>query len=150
MAQQIKDSDVGIMQEKQPGRRDWGGPIRELLGTAKIGKLSHEAANYTIAWLRNQTDYQHKTRVYKNALFGYDPTNERFKNMVLDFWNEYSKEVGSWRDQPYWAYFLKKHNMTPLPFPTTTYPEMGSGGKKGFNGHIYVKSKSQAKESWSL
>jgi len=144
MAQQIRHSNVGIMQQQQqPGRRDLHGPIKELQHTATLGKLSWKAANYTIDWLHNQSDYRPRTRVYKNAHFGYDPHQPRYQNFVLDFWKEYSKEVGSWRDQPYWAYFLKKHGLTPLSFPGPL--QFGAGGEKGHNGHVYVKKRNQPK-----
>jgi hypothetical protein len=137
MAMEIRASDVGLMQDKQPGRRDFNGPIKELQHTAAVGKLSWKAANYTIAWLQNQTDFRKRTRVYKNARFGYDPSSKRYRDFVLDFWNEYSKEVGSWRDQPYWAYFLRKHKMKPLRFPGRL--QQGAKGVKGHNGHVYVR-----------
>lgn len=136
MAQQIQDSDVGLMQQKQPGRREIDGPVRELLGAVQVHKLSAEAADITIAWLRNRTDYRERTPVYKNALFGYNPASKRFQNTVFEFWNEYSKEEGSWRDQPQWAYYLSRHGMVPLDFPYT--PPMAKAGRKGHNGHTYV------------
>jgi hypothetical protein len=133
----IRASDVGLMQDKQVGRRIKDGPIRELEHAVDIKKLSWEAANYTIQWLRNRTDYQTRTRVYKNALFGYDPANAKFQAFVTEFWQEYSKEAGSWRDQPYWAYFLSRHNMRPISFPVN--PPKGVRGKQGHNGHVYVQ-----------
>jgi hypothetical protein len=144
MARQIlksKDDVGGLMQAKQIGsnHKPVKGPVVELRKNARMGKVSWAMANATIDWLRNQSDYKPmgQTAVYKNALFGYNPNNPVFRTMVVDFWKEYSKERASWRDQPYWAYFLSKHQMTPLKFPIVP-PPMGPGGARGHNDHIYV------------
>jgi hypothetical protein len=148
MARRILQSSVGLMQAKQIGsnNKPVKGPVVELKKNARMGKVGWEAANATIAWLRSQSNYQRngKTPVYKNALFGYDPHNPRFRSMVQDFWQEYSKETASWRDQPYWAYFLSKHHMSPLKFPSV--PPLGPGGERGHNGHIYVKPSEEPTE----
>lgn len=145
MAQLVSTSSDGLMQATQIGsnHKPVNGPIVELKKNARIGKVSWETANYTIAWLKRQPDFKNNRRqgkttlVYKNALFGYDPHNQRFTTMAEDFWKEYSQEKGSWRDQPYWAYFLSKHDITPLPFPFD--PPIGPQGTPGHNGHIYVQ-----------
>lgn len=140
MVKKIKTPDVGRMQGRQPGIGPRDGPIKELTKNAVVGKDSFETANDTIAWLLNQTGYQYKrtrTLVYKNAQFGYDPYNPRFRNFVTDFWKEYSKEMGSWRDQAYWAYFLSKHGMKPINFPVKGITSHGEGGKQGHNRHVY-------------
>jgi hypothetical protein len=152
MAQLVSTSSVGLMQATQIGanRKPVNGPITELKKNARFGKVSWETANYTIAWLKSQPDFKNNKRqgqttlVYKNALFGYDPHNPRFTTMVEDFWKEYSQEKGSWRDQPYWAYFLSKHGITPLPFPFV--PPIGPQGMPGHNGHIYVKQFQQQQQ----
>jgi hypothetical protein len=146
MAKQVRESDAGLMQGRQPGIGPRNGPIKELTKNARVGKDSFETANYTIAWLLNQTDYKQRTPVYKNAQFGYDPSNPRFRNFVTEFWGEYSKEMGSWRDQAYWAYFLSKHGMKPIGFPDNGHTSHGEGGKQGHNGHIYdLRSKAAEK-----
>jgi hypothetical protein len=138
LGRRIRASDVGLMQDKQIGREDEDGPVRELEHAVKLKKLSGEAANYTIQWLRNRADYQKHTRAYKNAVFGYDPANAKFQAFVTEFWQEYSKETGSWRDQSYWAYFLARHGKRPISFPVK--PPKGAHDKKGHNGHVYVET----------
>jgi len=141
LAWSILHSPSGLMQEKQIGNngKPVKGPVVELWRNARIGKVSWEAANYTVHWLRAQADYHRngKTPVYKNAIFGYDPHNLRLRACMEDFWREYSLERGSWRDQSYWAYFLSKHKIRPLPFPFQ--PPMGVSGREGHNGHVYVQ-----------
>jgi hypothetical protein len=45
---------------------------------------------------------------------GYDPTNEWYQNASMFFWDRFSQEVDSWRDQPLWAYTLHHFGMEPL------------------------------------
>jgi hypothetical protein len=123
MARKILQSSVDLlMQAKQIGsnNKPVKGPVVELKKNGRMGKVGWEAVNATIAWPRNQSDYQRngKTPVNKNALFGYD---ERFRSMVQDFWQVYSKEMASWRDQPYWASFLSNTTCYPSSsfFPTS-------------------------------
>ena len=157
----VQSSSSGIMQPLQMGsnHKPIPGPVVELKKNARMGKVSWEAANITIAWLRNQSDYPRRTSrdrhgrhrhrghhpeqehhvipVYKNALFGYDTQHDQVTTMMNDFWKVYSMEQGSWRDQPYWAYFLYKHHITPIPFPIIPLP-LGPPGRIGHNGHIYI------------
>jgi hypothetical protein len=141
MAKLILQSPVGLMQGKQIGsnNKPVKGPVIELRKNARMGKVSWEAANATIEWLRKQSNYERMGHVpvFKNAMFGYDPLNSKFRRMLQDFWQEYSKETASWRDQSYWAYFLYKHSMKPLGFPFP--PPLGPEGERGHNGHIYVE-----------
>jgi hypothetical protein len=164
VAQTIYQSDVGLMQHAQQAVQNIAHEIHKNI---RLGKLSPETGGITNRWLRQQSDFHGRIPVYKNALFGYAPHNVKFQQMATDFWNEYSKEVGSWRDQPYWAYFLHHHHMTPLKFPLalphvedfetikssnqTTTTRIGGGrnregvlpfgaiGQKGHAGHTYVQ-----------
>ena len=72
----------------------------------------------------------------------YDPKNEKFQQISDYFWNHYSSEVGSWRDQPMWAYTLYHFNITPMVLTTEGNIERGGnlfkpGGKMGWGGHVY-------------
>jgi hypothetical protein len=141
-AVQIHMSEVGLMQGGQLGSNSETSdpPIAELERNVELGKVGGEEANITIQWLKSRPDYRPKRiKVYKNAIFGYDPSNEKFRNFVEEFWKEYSREVGSWRDQSYWAYYLYHHRLQPLAWPFSPNPPMGSKGRRGHNGHVYVE-----------
>ena len=43
----------------------------------------------------------------------YDPQNANFRNLSSAFWDKYSKEDTSWRDQPLWRYFIDKMQLQP-------------------------------------
>ena len=54
-----------------------------------------------------------KERIYENTAFAYDTTNERAVQCLESFWDLYSSQRMTHRDQPLWAYTLRKHNVVP-------------------------------------
>ena len=138
MAKEIKQNPVGLMQDKQEGLRGDNRPIQELVKVAKEGKLSYELANKTIQWLENQSDYRSDASVYKNAIFGYDPSNSKVRKLMTDFWEIYAGEELSWRDQPIWAYLLAREEMRPLELHRKNGKLFGEFGERGHGGHVYV------------
>ena len=138
MAQDIKRNPVGLMQDRQEGINGKEAPLKELKKVVREKKLSKKLAEKTIKWLKNQSDFKDDAKVYKNAIFGYDPRNEIVKKLTTDFWDIYSQEELSWRDQPFWAYFLARDGMSPLSLHRKNGPIFGQKGKRGHSGHIYV------------
>jgi hypothetical protein len=68
---------------------------------------------------------------------GYDPTNENFLQATEYFWNHYSKEEDSWRDQPLWCYTLEHLQLKPL----TMRPLFVENTERmGHKGHFYDAS----------
>lgn len=73
----------------------------------------------------------------------YDPSNLRYREASTFFWDRYSRELDSWRDQPLWSYCLYHFNITPLVF--TDAGRILDGGDMfvsvsklmGFRGHRY-------------
>jgi hypothetical protein len=45
---------------------------------------------------------------------GYDPTNVHFQRAAEYFWNHYSKEEDSWRDQPLWCHTIERSHIKPI------------------------------------
>jgi hypothetical protein len=45
---------------------------------------------------------------------GYDPTNAHFQKAAEYFWNHYSKEEDSWRDQPLWCHTIERFHIKPI------------------------------------
>jgi hypothetical protein len=45
---------------------------------------------------------------------GYDPTNVHFQQAAEYFWNHYSKEEDSWRDQPLWCHTIERSHIKPI------------------------------------
>jgi hypothetical protein len=48
------------------------------------------------------------------SITAYDPTNAWYQNASTFFWNRYSLELESWRDQPFWAYTLHHFGIEPM------------------------------------
>jgi hypothetical protein len=65
---------------------------------------------------------------------GYDPTNENFQKATEYFWNHYSLEEDSWRDQPLWSYTLSHFHLTPLKLGPLFRQ---NGDRMGHKGHKY-------------
>jgi hypothetical protein len=85
---------------------------------------------------------------YMFSLFlftAYDPSNQLYRKVSSFFWDHYSQEVDSWRDQPLWSYCVHHFNVTPLVF--TKKGKIVHGGdyfesnhtQMGFNGHTYTE-----------
>jgi hypothetical protein len=63
------------------------------------------------------------------------------------FWDRYSQEVDSWRDQPLWSYSMHHFNITPVVLlkGLARSRHLLDGGdlfieklkKRGFGGHVY-------------
>jgi hypothetical protein len=58
--------------------------------------------------------------------------------LSLKFWERYSLELDSWRDQPLWSYMIKKLNITQVPFPDNHQDFFNKIIKfRGHGGHRY-------------
>jgi hypothetical protein len=74
----------------------------------------------------------------------YDPSNLRFQEASTFFWDRYSQELDSWRDQPLWSYTLHHFNITPaVLFKKSERREwfiMLPAATRGFGGHLHDES----------
>jgi hypothetical protein len=74
----------------------------------------------------------------------YDPSNPRFQEASSFFWDRYSQELDSWRDQPLWSYTLYHFNITPVVLFDKNHRRkmflMLPASTKGFGGHIHDES----------
>jgi hypothetical protein len=77
----------------------------------------------------------------------YDPSNQRFQEASSFFWDRYSQELDSWRDQPLWSYTLHHFNITPeVLFKEGKRRQlfiMLPAATMGFGGHIHGESNDQ-------
>jgi hypothetical protein len=70
----------------------------------------------------------------------YDPSNLRFQEASSFFWDRYSQELDSWRDQPLWSYALHHFKITPeVLFKKGEELELFIEHRSamGFGGHRY-------------
>ena len=98
--------------------------------------------NLTMTWLRNQGDYSNQCTIYINRHFAYDPRNVIYQQISDYFWDEYSKEYGSWRDQLLWCYVLYKYKIKPVNLYKSVAPMkdlfVENRHNWGFNGHKHA------------
>ena len=112
---------IGLMQNRQPYIRTI---LHEIYKNTRLGKDSPERAQITKDFFHSHGWFRKNKRqfkVYKNALFGYNPRDVQYQQLTTDFWSEYSKERGSWRDQPYWAFYLVQLGRFKLQRPSSLF-----------------------------
>jgi hypothetical protein len=133
VAQQVLQSSVGLAQTPHPK----GGTIEdEFLRIVHGSKDSVHNVNKSLIWMNSQGDYMPDIPIYQNKFFAYNPKSLSFQRLANFFWDHYSLEQDSWRDQPLWAYSLHHLNMTPLVLSNTTLIKDVSRNR-GMNGHRY-------------
>ena len=146
LSQKIKTSNRGLMQLKhyiytQMNDSQVYGPMEEYDLIVKLKKDTVDNVAKSIDWLNSQPDFDNNsTTIWANTYFGYDPQNLKYQYLSLQFWDHYSLEQDSWRDQGLWAYMLRKHFGVPLQFPVKKHHLLFYDEKqiKGYNGHQYV------------
>jgi hypothetical protein len=91
----------------------------------------------SLAWMKEQEDFKDKVQMYQCTYFLYDPSSKNFRDATEFFWNMYSQELDSWRDQPLIAYTLHHFDMKPLDLDGHVLSVGGSGPGMGHGGHTY-------------
>ena len=122
------------MQKVHPKNRT--GVLSEFLAIQDSKKDIESNIIASLQWMIAQPDFDPKAPVYENDNFGYDPNNKAFQKVSQAFWDRYSLELDSWRDQPLWAFMMHRYNITPVPWPNTELTEACTG-RMGHHGHEY-------------
>jgi hypothetical protein len=84
-------------------------------------KDTQSNAFLTEEWLRAQPDFdENLVSTYTNFL-GYDPTSPMYQEISESFWDVYSQETTTPRDQPLFSYFVfNRFHAQPALLHTTT------------------------------
>jgi hypothetical protein len=137
-AERILSSDVGLSQRKHPLR---GGPPREFVRIYRAGKDIASNIIKSQEWLDAQPDYDKKCQMYENSHFGYSVHSGHFQEAADFFWDHYSKEEDSWRDQPLWCYVLSHFHIVPLDIEADKSNKLFSvdNSRYGMQGHRYTE-----------
>ncbi|CAJ1966570.1 unnamed protein product [Cylindrotheca closterium] len=133
LARQVVESDVGFAQYQHPGG---GGAFAEFRRIAKVGKDRLSNIEASKEWLRNRSDFSPNCTLYENRYIAYSVNSTNFRKATDFFWDRYSKEVDSWRDQPLWCYVLEHFNLTPVPLEHRKLFRM-THRRMGKNKHKY-------------
>jgi hypothetical protein len=150
VAREIKNTPTGLAQRPHP---KGGTALSEFSRILLKHKDIPSNVEASVLWLQSQPDFDNRCKMYQNTFFGYDPKNPTWQAAVEFFWNRYSLEVDSWRDQPLWCYTLQHVGLTqPMMLP-----EEGSNGlfqkdksRTGHNDHQYNEEADGKKSSESL
>jgi hypothetical protein len=111
MADRIRRSPYGLAQVKHRKSKTALQEFDSILKSTKDIPRNIEAS---IRWFASQPDFKNNCTLYENSYFGYDPNNARFQEASEFFWDRYSLELDSWRDQPLWCYTLEHFHLRPI------------------------------------
>jgi len=140
-AHAILDSRDGLMQVRH-FRRVKASESEIEIEMELLNQLRKDLPENLIAfrtWLKNQSDYDGRnTLLWNNGHFGYDPTNVRFQELSKVFWEKYSMEKDSWRDQPLWAYLVHKLKIEAVIMQEDAEEVFLDSGTKGHADHEYT------------
>eukprot|EP00980_Cylindrotheca_fusiformis_P013160 scaffold3337_cov95-Cylindrotheca_fusiformis.AAC.3 len=136
LAAKLADSDVGLMQYINPLNRT--SISDELAAIQRGAKDIPENVENTLKWMISQPDFADTIPIYWNEQFGYNPKSKVFQRLSKAFWDVYSEEVLSWRDQPLWAFMLHRYNVTPMLWPKDIQLWRRKKEDYGHNGHTYT------------
>lgn len=136
------DESAGLMQSLHPKNRT--GVVGEFLAIQNSKKDVPANIVTSLQWMIAQKDLDPKAPIYLNENFGYNPKSPVYQRVSQAFWDHYSMEEDSWRDQPLWAFMLHRYNVTPMPYPPNVYDNLwgrNRGKLLGHNGHEYKSEK---------
>jgi hypothetical protein len=106
-----------FMQEKH--RKDFvrkGGIVAECYNITKQMRDSSESIQKTINFFKNydpSVDLQFP-QYFENTVFGYKFNDKTIRDFTKKFWEIYTKEDITYRDQPLWNFLLLKYGYKPL------------------------------------
>lgn len=136
LAKAIFDSPEGLFQNRHEVDQ---GPIHELNRIVAKNKDIRPNVEASKTWLLKQPDFDANLPMYVNTFIGYNPKNERFQQVARFFWDRYSLELDSWRDQPLWSYALHKYKVQPTRLGTFKALFQQVFRNMGYAGHRYNK-----------
>jgi hypothetical protein len=142
LADQIyNDHESGLMQSIHPNNRS--GVISEFLAIQHSHKDIEGNIVKSLNWMIGQDDFDPTATVYLNENFGYNPNSYVYQKTSKAFWERYSLEEDSWRDQPLWSFMLHRFNVIPLPYPVQKDQVWKRNTERtlGHNRHEYLSEK---------
>lgn len=134
IAHTLSSTSPGLMQIVNPKNRS--GIFGEFFAIQRSNKDIESNIIKSLKWMLSQSDFDPDIPIYLNEQFGYSPKSKIFQKVSQAFWDRYSQEVDSWRDQPLWAFMMHRYNVTPIPWPSNKL--WGRSSKDyGHNAHKY-------------
>lgn len=137
LAEMIEAYEPGFMQFRHPRKRK--SLMKEFEGIAMAKKDNEANLNKSTTWMKAQPDFNDTTNIFLNQCIGYNPRSKIFQELTTSMWERYSLELDSWRDQPLWAFMLRRHKVEPKVFPTSWWKlfKKKAPNEHGHGGHMY-------------
>mmetsp|Transcript_15801 Transcript_15801/g.23196 ORF Transcript_15801/g.23196 Transcript_15801/m.23196 type:complete len:334 (-) Transcript_15801:290-1291(-) len=129
-AKKCRSSEFGLTQAKHMA----GSITQEFKNILNAHKDIQKNVDASMKWFKKQPDYKDEVKSFRNDQILYDPENVHFQKAAEFFWERYSLELDSWRDQPLWWYTLHHFNIIPQNLERLgfnyDFKRMGHGGHK--------------------
>ena len=127
----------GFMQYPHPKNRS--GLPAEFRAIRRSRKDTYINVNKSWTCMEQDPSWKPKMRIFLNTCLGYNPKSKTFQRVSQTFWERYSLELDSWRDQPLWSFNLNRQKVIPLNFPDKfhTIFKQANMSVYGHNGHTY-------------
>ncbi|CAJ1958160.1 unnamed protein product [Cylindrotheca closterium] len=137
LAEMIEAYEPGFMQFRHPRKRK--SLMQEFEGIAMAKKDYAANIEKSINWMKAQPDFNDTTNIFLNQCIGYNPRSKIFQEITTSMWSRYSLELDSWRDQPLWAFMLRRHKVAPKVFPISWWKlfKKKPPNEHGHNNHEY-------------
>ena len=110
LAIKIKNNESGLLQKLHPMRTD---PYKECFNCVRCGKESKENMDKMVNYLR-KVGAKEKKQIYENTSFGYDPNNKKITDAYTEFWDIYTENKFTYRDQPLWGWICQKRSIKAI------------------------------------
>lgn len=109
ISNKIINSENGILQKKHP-KRPTAYDECNRAADYKDTKENMQKMIELLEKFNTPKDYI----ICENTSFGYDPNNQKIKDIFTEFWNTYIDNKVTYRDQPLWAAICSKNNFKPI------------------------------------
>ena len=125
----LDKSELGFLQYEH--KRYYAGIKKDLEMIVINNTESQEIVNLTIDYLKNMNKNIHinTPQYFENTVLGYQCSLKKVKRFTQLFWQHYSKNYPSYRDQPLWNYLYLFKDI---------YPYVDNNFRKYFNGEKLI------------
>jgi len=137
LARTIHLSKYGIAQNKHD---KGGGAFQEFDRILHSNKDVRDNVEASKRWMQAQPDFNANCTLYANHYIGYDPNSVHWQQATTFFWDRYSQELDSWRDQPLWCYALDRLGIEPIHLGTFEALFRDYWKRMSKHGHHYDKT----------
>ena len=103
--EQLQNANFGFIQYLHGHKFGVGGELDYIVQKKKDTQINCDKTKKFLQNYDGAVDLSNSFYV-RNGAFGYDPNNELVKEIMTEFWNIYSKEDITFRDQPLWNFLL--------------------------------------------